>query len=132
MPRKKATTLAQAVAMTPSIQEIVNSSEFDLATKRQKVLLELGQKRPKKRYATVEERKAAAKARNKKRREERNAALRPYGLGPRPKGPKLTKEQRKEKRKARGKVKRQFMREMAKANPEKALKFGIDVTRFKL
>jgi hypothetical protein len=117
---------------TPDFSNILSSTELPLAAKRRKILEQLGLRRPKKRYASVEERKKAAKERAKRRKEERLKVLKGYGLEPRKKGPKLTKEQKRERRKARAKAKREFFREMAKQNPDLAKKFGIDPSRFKL
>ena len=117
---------------TPDFSNIISSESLSLADKRKKVLEGLGLRRPRKKYASVEERKAAAKKRKEERKTTRTSELKKYGLEPRKKGPKMTKVQRKLKRSARGKAKRQFMREMAKQNPDLAKTYGIDVSRFKL
>ena len=116
----------------PDFSKIIQSESISMVEKRKLVLEKLGMKGTKKKYATTEERKLAAKERSKKRREERVTALKEYGLEPKAKGPKKTKAQKKATRKARGKSRRSFLREMAKANPELAKKYGIDPKRFKL
>jgi len=112
--------------------KIIQSESISLGEKRKLVLERLGLKTTKKKYATTEERKVAAKARSKTRREERLKALKEYGLEPQKKGPKKTKAQKQASRKARGKSRRNFLREMAKANPDLAKTYGIDPKRFKL
>jgi len=114
----------------PSISHILDS-EMSLPEKRRKVLEELGARKPKKKYKTVEDRKAAAKERAGVRRAEKIKILGKYGLAPKKAGPKLTKEEKREKRSNKGKVKREFIREMARQNPDLAKKFGIDPTRFR-
>lgn len=111
---------------------VIQSESLTMAEKRKTVLEKLGLKATKKKYATPEERKAASKLRAKERREARIVALKPYGLEPAKRGPKKTKAQKKLARKARGKARREFIRDMAKADPDLAKKYGIDPKRFKL
>jgi len=113
-------------------KSVIESESLSMAEKRKTVLEKLGLKATKKKYATPEERKTASKLRAKERREARIAALKPYGLEPAVRGPKKTKAQKKAARKARGKARRGFIREMAKASPELAKKYGIDPARFRL
>lgn len=120
-----------ALIPMPDFSSILGAPDVPIAIKRKKVLEELGLRRPRKKYESVEERKAAAKERAKKRREERLQVLKRYKLEPKKKGPGLTKAQKKEKRRTRGQDKRQFLREMARQNPDMARKFGIDPTRFR-
>lgn len=131
---KKSTevTLIGEGTQAPDFSGIIKSESISLVEKRKLVLEKLGLKGTKKKYATTEERKAAAKARSKERRDERASVLKKYGLAPQAKGPKKTKAQKKATRKARGKARRGFLREMAKANPELAATYGIDPKRFKL
>jgi len=126
------TALVPMVTELPDFSSVIKSESLSLAEKRKKVLEGLGLKRTKKVYANSEERKAAAKKRREERKATRREYLSRYGLEPRKKGPKLTKEERKKKRSERGKVKRGFLREMARANPDLAKKYGIDPNRFRL
>jgi len=125
------TLVGGAAAIPPDFTSVIQSESLTMAEKRRSLLEKLGLKGTKRKYATVEERKEASKVRREKRKSERAEALAEYGLEPKKKGPKLTKEQRKAKRKARGKKRRGFMREMAIANPELAKTYGIDPARFK-
>ena len=137
MPKKKA---AETALIVPGSLPVGGTSDFShiiqkdipLAQKRSMILVELGLKKPKKQYATKEERKLAAKERTKERKKERLSVLEKYGLEPKKKGPKLSKEQKKQRRKTRSKAKRTFLRDMARADPEMAKKYGIDPARFKL
>jgi len=130
----------QAITSPPSLiggtpldfSSVIESESLSMAEKRRKVLEQLGLKGTKKKYATPEERKAASKKRREERKSTRLEVLKKYGLEPRKKGPKMSKEQRKQKRSERGKTKRGFLREMARANPDLAKKYGIDPRRFKL
>lgn len=132
MAKKRETALVAAPAAPPDFTSVIESESISMAEKRKTVLERLGLKGTKRKYETVEERKEAAKKRREKRKSERAEALAKYGLEPKKKGPKLTKEQRKAKRKARGKARRGFMREMARKDPELARTYGIDPKRFKL
>ena len=131
MPKKKTTTALVPMGV-PDFSSVLSTQDMSLSMKRRKVLEELGLRKPKKKYASVEDRKAAAKERAKKRKEERVKVLKQYGLEPKKRGPKLTKAQKTAKRQDRGKVRREFLREMARQNPELAKKFGIDPSRFRL
>lgn len=115
----------------PDFSNILSNTNLSLSQKRKNILEELGMKKKKKVYSSPAERKAAAKKRAKARKEAKLQVLKKYGLEPKAKGPKKTKEQKKEARKERSSNKRQFLREMAKADPERAKQFGIDVTRFR-
>jgi len=102
-------------------------------TKKQKVDLILkakGLKTPRKRYASVEERKKAAAQRAKERRKKQLEDL-PPELRPKPRV-KLTKAQKKEKRRAHNASNRAALRELAKANPDLARRFGINPDRFRI
>jgi len=116
----------------PDFSSIITSESLTIAEKRKKVLEGLGMRTRKKKYESVEERKAASKLRREERKKERLSALAQYGLEPRKKGPRKTKAQKKKARSERGKARREFMREMAKASPDLAKKYGIDPSRFKL
>jgi len=116
----------------PDLSDIMNRQFPSLADKRKAVLEALGMRKPRQKYKTVKQRKLAAKKRRKERRKERIDALKRYGIEPRKRGKKLTPEQKKERRNLRGKTKRAGLREMARANPELAKKYGIDIDRFRL
>lgn len=116
----------------PDFSAIIQSESLDLAEKRKKVLEQLGLRRPRKKYATPGERKEASKKRREGRKATRLEALKKYGLEPKKKGPKMSKEERGKKRSERGKSRREFMREMARGSPDLAKKYGIDPSRFKL
>ena len=126
MPRKT----ALLALPEPDFSNIL-SADIPISLKRQQILTELGLRKPKKKYETIEERKAAAKERAKKKRAEKVKALKPFGLEPKPK-PRKTKAQKKERRKERGRVRRELFREFAKMNPDMAKKAGFDPSRFRL
>jgi len=137
MPKKKGTEIQLTGGMPsmPSPKDfasILESESLSMAQKRRQVLEQLGLKGTRKKYASPVERKAASKERREKRKSTRLESLKQYGLEPKVRGPKMSKEERKTKRSERGKTKRGFLREMAKANPELAKKYGIDPSRFKL
>lgn len=131
-PKPQSTGLVPVVAEPLDFSKVIESESLTLAQKRKEVLEALGLKRKKKKYDTPEEKKAAAKKRRDERKATRREVLKKYGLEPRKKGPKMTQAERKKKRSERGKTKRGFLREMARANPDLAKKYGIDPSRFKL
>lgn len=104
-------------------------ADMSPAEKRRAYLERIGARKPRQKYASVAERKAAGKARAKARRQKKLELL-PPELRPQPRL-KLSPEQKKEKRKERAQRKREFMREQAQANPEIAAKYGIHVDLFK-
>ena len=116
----------------PDLSHILSGTFVSEAERRKAALEALGMRRPRQKYKTTKQRKSAAKKRRKERREERTKALEQYGLAPKKRGKKLTPEQKKKKRAERGKSKRSLFREMARANPELAKQYGIDVNRFRL
>jgi len=130
--KKKETALVPTGTGLPDFSNVLQKEDMSIADKRNYVLEQTGLKGRKRKYKSVEERKAAAKARREERKAKRVAVLEKYGLEPKKKGPKLTKEQKKARRSARAKERRSFMREMAKQQPDLAKKYGIDVKRFKL
>jgi len=127
----KTLALPEAGGLPPTLQSILES-ESSLTEKRRRLLEELGVKKTKKKYPTAAARKEAAKARAAVRREEKKSIYAKYGLEPKPKGPKVSDAERKARRKTKGASKRSFLKEMAKANPDLAKKYGIDVSRFKI
>lgn len=129
---KETKTPAITSPSLPDFTSVIQSKSLDLETKRKKVLEGLGLRHPRKKYASPDERKAAAKKRREERKAERAKVLGKYGIAPKKKGPRLTKAQRKTRRSKRGKERREFLREQAKQHPELAKKYGIDVSRFKL
>jgi hypothetical protein len=116
---------AATAGISPEIKKILEDSSLSLSAKRRKVL-EIRGKAParKKKYSSVEERKAAAKERAKKRKETRNAELAPYGLRPK-KREGMTPEVKKAKRAAKARAKRAFMKEAATEFPDLAKKYGL-------
>ena len=134
---KKGTEIVPAenlipVTSTPDFTNILESESLSIAEKRKKVLEELGLRSTRRKYASPEERKEAAKKRRDERRAARAKVLEQYGLEPKTRGPKLTKAEKKKRRSERGKARRSFLREMAKAQPELAKKYGIDPSKFKI
>lgn len=116
----------------PDFANVLQSQDISVAEKRRIILEGVGLKGKRRKYKSSEERKEASKKRRGERKVERDKTLEKYGLLPKAKGPKLTKEQKKVKRSKRSKERRSFMRDMAKQNPDLAKKYGIDVGRFKL
>ena len=123
-PTKKATL--------PDFTNVIKSDVLTEREKRNEILVQLGLKQKKRKYPTPEARKAAAKERSAKRRKERSTVLAQYGLEPKKRGPKRSEDEKAEARRERGKTKRAFIREMARAEPDLAKKYGIDPSRFKL
>lgn len=117
--------------LAPNLSSILSGAK-PLSDKRREVLIALGLRRPRQKYTTPALKKTAAKKRRKERKLERNKELAKYGLAPRKRGKKLTTDQKNKRRNERGKNKRAGLREMARANPDLAKKFGIDPTRFRL
>jgi len=115
----------------PDFTAVISNPDLDLKTKRLAILRGLGVRKTKKKYSSVEEKKKAAKDRREKRREERDTALRQYGLAPKKRGPKKSEEEKKVARSQRGKRKRSALREAILANPSLAEKYGIDPNRYK-
>ncbi len=113
-----------------SLKELLKTKS---TTEEKRLLLqrELGLRKTKKKYPTKEARKEAAKVRAKQRRAEKKAVYKEFGIAPAPKGPKRTTEEKKLHRSEKGKSKRNFLKEMAKQNPDIAKKFGIDISRFR-
>lgn len=130
--KKEAIAIVPTKVGVPDFTDVLQSQDISIADKRKHVLEGLGLKGKRRKYKSPEERKEAAKKRKEERKAERDKTLEGYGLLPRVKGPKLTKEQRKVKRSVRSKERRSFMRDMAKQNPDLAKTYGIDVGRFKL
>jgi len=116
----------------PQVSQLMNTPGLTPSERRRGLRIALGLSTPRKKYKSKKERKKAAKERREKRKEERSALYEKYGLTPRTRGPKLTSEQKKEKRSERGKKRRAALRDLARANPEKAKEYGIDISRFKL
>ena len=125
-----ATNISSAAAKV-DLNSILSNADLSASQKRKSYFTQLGIAKPKKKYASPAERKAAAKERAKQRRAERINML-PEALRPKPRGPKLSPEQKREKRSARRHAKRDFLHEMARANPEAAQRFGINPGRFKI
>lgn len=132
MAKKESVSIAPIEAGLPDFSSVLQKEDLSIADKRRIILEGVGLKGKKKKYESVEERKAASKARREERKAKRTEVLAKYGLEPKKKGPKLTKEQKKAKRSARAKERRGFMRDMARQDPDLAKKYGIDVKRFKL
>jgi len=139
--RKKEETGLVPLGETPDLGNFSNIEDTSMgdfesgetmAARRRRILREAGVRGTKKKYGSAEERKAASKARAKERKERDAAILEKFGLAPRSRGPKMTKEEKKAKSKARRQQKSQFLREAARSQPDFAKKFGIDITRFKL
>jgi len=131
----KGSPLQNAVNSMPSINEVSFSNlqidkSLPLSQQRKQALIQLGMKKPRKQYETPAERKAAAKARAKERRDKRNAELTKLGLGPQPRQ-KLSHDEKVEKRKEKRHTKNDFFKEMLKTHPEEAKKFGIDPNKWK-
>lgn len=135
MAKKKETAVTPVPALGPApldFTSVIESETLSIAAKRKHVLEQLGLKGRKRKYATLEERRAASQKRREERKATRLEVFKKYGLEPKEKAPKMTKEQRKQKRSERGKAKREFYRQMARADPALAKKYGIDPKRFKL
>lgn len=128
---RKSTSLVTA-GSNAEVERILGLPNLTLSEKRHKVLEALGKVKPKKKYASVAERKAAAKKRAEERKKAKLDVLKKFGLEPSKRGPKKSPEEKKLHRKEKGKQRRSFLREMAKSNPDVAKKFGIDINRFKL
>lgn len=116
----------------PDFSNILQKEDLTLADKRKAILEQLGMRKPKQKYKNLEERKAAAKERSKARKEKRLAALAEIdpNLVPK-KREKMSSEEKKAKRSERRERRLGFMFEMAKANPELAKKFHIDIDKLK-
>ena len=115
----------------PDFSNIISSPDITMREKRRIVLGKLNMVQPRKKYASVADRKAAAKIRSAARRKERLEKL-PEELRPKARGAKLTVEQKKEKRTARAHDRRAFINGLAKEHPEMAKARGIDVSRLKI
>jgi len=100
--------------------------------RRRGIAIALGLRTPRKRYKNKKERKAASKERREQRKKDRLTLYEQYGMTPRKRGAKLTPDEKRAKRSERGKKRRELLREMARANPELAKKYGVDPSRFKL
>ena len=100
---------------------------INLREMRRSVLVEGGLLRPRKKYESAEERKAARKARSKARREERKTFLKEKGLAPAARK-KLTKAQKKTRSTALRRVRNIYLRE----HPEEATTLGIDIGRLRV
>ena len=108
--------------------DLIANLDLTPADRRRVALQRLGKRGVRTKYASKEERKAAQKVRSKTRRQEQMLAL-PPELRPQPKV-KRSLAQKQERRRERGKEKRDFLKEMARANPEQAAKYGIRVDLF--
>ncbi len=122
------------IEVSPRIQEILDNPDLTLREKRKLIDKELGLRKPRKKYATEAERKAAAAERSKQRRSGRASTYEHYGLG---RGPRveLTPEQKKERRKRRRQDRRSLessLAAMAKAHPEIAREHGIDPNKIRV
>lgn len=100
---------------------------LSLREMRRSVLMEGGLLSPRTRYASKEERKAAAKERLKARRESRKALLETKGIAPTRK-PKLTKAEKKVRSKEFRRLRNIYLRE----HPEKARSLGVDIGRLRV
>jgi len=105
--------------------------DIPVSQKRRMVLEYGGLKGKKIKYASKEEKKAAAKKRAEIRKKERLVLLASHGLAPKPKV-KKTPMEKKAASSARAKRKRSAFGEMVRMNPELAKKAGIDPKRYKL
>jgi len=121
-----------SVAWNPQVSQVMTMEGLTPGERRRGVLVALGLRTPRQKYKSKKQRKTAAKERRLQRKKDRLALYEQYGITPRPRGAKLTPEQKKAKRSERGKNRRAALREMARANPELAKKYGVDPARFKL
>lgn len=121
-----------AVPWSQDISAIIQREDISPSEKRKALLVKLELRQTRRKYKTKAQRTAAAKTRRDKRKTERLSVFEQYGLEPKTRGPKLTAEEKRKKRSTRGKTRRSLFREMARANPEMAKKYGVDPSRFKL
>ena len=121
-----------AVPWNPQVSQAMTMEGLSPGERRRAVLVALGLRTPRQKYKSKKQKKSAAKERREQRKKDRLAVFEQYGITPRKRGTRLTPEQKKEKRSERGKQRRALLREMARANPELAKKYGVDPTRFKL
>lgn len=121
-----------SVPWSPGVSRVMTSVFESPGAKRKALLEALGERKPRKKYKSTKIRKTAATKRRKERKKKKTGIFEQFGILPRTRGPKMTETQKKEKRSVRGKTRRSLFRDMARANPELAMKHGIDVNKFKL
>lgn len=99
------------------------------AEKANTALRLLGLRGTRQKYATEAERKAAQKAARQARKAKNRSELEEMGLAPKPRGPKMTKEEKRARRRVRSGDKREFSRQMALKFPDMAREYGLDPDR---
>lgn len=115
---------------TFDITDILADSSLSPGKKRRAILIRTGQRKPRTKYGSEEERKAAAKKRAEARKKKHKGFFSGIGLEPQKKL-KLSPEEKKEKRKVKSQARRDFIRKAALEMPDVAKSFGIDPSRIK-